>query len=98
MTPDTRHTLTSALASLFFRAVLLNKTDLVEEADLVRVESRLKSMNSNAAIKRCTRADVAVDWVLDIGAFDLKRTLEMDPGTCYTRLSRIAVTRPLLHG
>jgi hypothetical protein len=45
----------------------------------VRVEKRLKSMNSAALIKRCTKADVAVDWVLDIGAFDLKRTLEMDP-------------------
>jgi len=36
-------------------------------------------MNSAAPVKRCTKADVAVYWVLDIGAFDLKRTLEMDP-------------------
>jgi G3E family GTPase len=64
----------------FADRILLNKVDLVEEEDLVRVETRLKSMNSAASIQRCTKANVAVDWVLDIGAFDLKRTLEMDPG------------------
>merc|ERR1719203_1920305 len=63
----------------FADRILLNKTDLVTEEDLVRIETRLKSMNCNAPIKRCTKADVAPDWVLDIGAFDLKRTLEMDP-------------------
>jgi len=64
----------------FADRILLNKTDLVTEEDLVRIETRLKSMNSFAPIKRCTKAEVDVDWVLDIGAFDLKRTLEMDPG------------------
>jgi G3E family GTPase len=64
----------------FADRILLNKTDLVTEADLMRIESRLKSMNSFAPIKRCTKSEVAVDWVLDIGAFDLKRTIEMDPG------------------
>jgi len=37
-------------------------------------------MNSAALIQRCTKAQVAVDWVLNIGAFDLKKKLEMDPG------------------
>lgn len=64
----------------FADRILLNKTDLVTEEDLVRIEMRLKSMNSQAPIKRCTKASVSPDWVLDIGAFDLKRTLEMDPG------------------
>ena len=63
----------------FADRILLNKTDLVSEDDLVRIESRLKGMNSAAKIQRCQKANVAVDWVLDIGAFDLKRTLEMDP-------------------
>ena len=63
----------------FADRILLNKTDLVQEDDLVRIEARLKSMNGAAQIKRCTKAEVAVDWVLDIGAFDLKRTLELDP-------------------
>jgi G3E family GTPase len=72
----------------FADRILLNKTDLVTEEDLLRIEARLKSMNSAAPIKRCTKAEVAVDWVLDIGAFDLKRTLEMDPGTSTTPARR----------
>jgi G3E family GTPase len=64
----------------FADRILLNKIDLVTEADLVRIESRLKSMNSFAPVRRCTKACVAVDWVLDIGAFDLTRTIAMDPG------------------
>jgi len=63
----------------FADRILLNKTDLVTAEDLLRIENRIKAMNSTVPIKRCTKADVAVDWVLDIGAFDLKRTLEMDP-------------------
>ncbi|EOD27022.1 hypothetical protein EMIHUDRAFT_54553, partial [Emiliania huxleyi CCMP1516] len=55
----------------FADRILLNKTDLVEK--------RLKSINSQAPVQRCTKAEVSPDWVLDIGAFDLKRVIEMDP-------------------
>jgi G3E family GTPase len=40
----------------FADRILLNKIDLVTEADLVRIESRLKSMNSFAPVRRCTKA------------------------------------------
>jgi len=63
----------------FADRLILNKTDLVTEADLDRVEKRLKSINSNAKILRCTQSNVSVDSVLNIYGFDLKRTLEMDP-------------------
>ena len=63
----------------FADRLLLNKTDLVAEDDLVRIETRLRSMNAAAKIQRCQKAEVSPDWVLNIGAFDLKRTLEMDP-------------------
>jgi G3E family GTPase len=63
----------------FADRILLNKIDLVSEEDLVRIEKRLKAMNAHAAIQRCQKAQVATDWVLNIGAFDLTRTLEMDP-------------------
>merc|ERR1719217_1399052 len=63
----------------FADRLLLNKTDLVTEADLKRIEARLKGINGNAPVVRCTRAEVSVDSVLDIGAFDLQKTLEMDP-------------------
>ena len=58
---------------------LLSESDLVSEEDLLRVEKRLKSMNCTAQIVRCQKAAVSVDSVLDIRAFDLDRTLEMDP-------------------
>ena len=59
--------------------MILNKTDLVTEKDLVRVEKRLKSMNSSAPIIRTTKSAVKTENVLDIRAFDLKKTVEMDP-------------------
>jgi len=59
--------------------MLLNKTDLVSEEDLVRVEARLKSINKFAPIVRCCQSNVSVESVLGIQGFDLKRTLEMDP-------------------
>merc|ERR1712118_94958 len=48
--------------------------------DLDRIEARLKSINSFAPIMRCCKSEVSVDSVLNIRGFDLKRTLEMDPG------------------
>jgi len=63
----------------FADRVLLNKIDLVDEADLARVEGRIRSINKFAPIKRCQQSEVSVDSVLDIKGFDLKRTLEMDP-------------------
>ena len=63
----------------FADRVLLNKIDLVSEADLVRVEGRIRSINKFAPIQRCQQSEVSVDSVLNIRGFDLKRTLEMDP-------------------
>ena len=63
----------------FADRIILNKTDLVSEADLVRVEARLRSINRFAPVRRSTQSKVSVDSVLDIRGFDLKRTLEMDP-------------------
>ena len=63
----------------FADRLLLNKTDLVTEEDLTRIEARLKSMNQFAPILRCQKSSVSVESVLNIKGFDLKRTLEMDP-------------------
>ena len=64
----------------FADRIILNKIDLVpEEADLVRVEARLRSINQFAQIVRAERSAVDASNVLNLGAFDLKRTLEMDP-------------------
>jgi len=63
----------------FADRMLLNKTDLVSEEDLVRVEARLKAINKFAPIQRCQQSNVSVESVLDIRGFDLKRVLDMDP-------------------
>merc|ERR1719316_1706177 len=63
----------------FADRMLLNKTDLVTEADLERVEKRLRGINQFAPIIRTCQSKVSTDDVLDIKGFDLKRTVEMDP-------------------
>ena len=63
----------------FADRLILNKCDLVPgETDLARVEARLRALNAFAPILRSTKSIVDVGQVLDIEAFDLKRTLEMD--------------------
>ena len=63
----------------FADRLILNKVDLVDEADLARVTGRLKAINAFAPIIHSTNADIDVANVLGIGAFDLKRTLEKEP-------------------
>ena len=43
------------------------------DRELQRLESRLRTINDMAQIKRTTRSNVSTDWVLGIGGFDLKR-------------------------
>jgi G3E family GTPase len=63
----------------FADKMLLNKTDLVTEDDLSRIEERLRSLNRFAPIVRCCQSEVPLDDVLGIRGFDLKRTMEMEP-------------------
>ena len=63
----------------FADVLVLNKTDLVENGDLDRVEARLKEMNRMAQVVRTERADVPVETVLNLGAFDLETALERRP-------------------
>ena len=62
----------------FADAVLLNKTDLVEEADLARIERSIRAINGTAQIHRTLNAQLPIDAVLGIGAFDLDRALATD--------------------
>lgn len=45
----------------------------VKEQDLQRLENRIHAINSFAQIRRATQADVAMDFVLGLGAFDSDR-------------------------
>jgi len=64
----------------FADRILLNKTDLVpDEAEIARIEKRLRTINKYAPIMRCQKANVATEQVLNIKAFELARVLEVDP-------------------
>ena len=63
----------------FADVVVLNKTDLVDEAALAEVEGLVRAINPAARIHRTTRAGVPLEAVLDRGAFDLARALDNDP-------------------
>jgi G3E family GTPase len=63
----------------FADVVVVNKTDLVSADELAKVERSIRAINPTARIVRAERAAVALDKVLDQGAFDLQRVIEIDP-------------------
>ncbi|MEL6161681.1 MAG: GTP-binding protein, partial [Cyanobacteria bacterium J06627_32] len=64
----------------FADVILLNKTDLVSEADLAELEAKIRGMNAMAKVYRTQDAAVEMESVLGVQAFDLTRALEIDPG------------------
>jgi len=62
----------------FADRILLNKIDLVTDADLGVLESRIHAMNSVAVIHRTRNSQIDVDTVLNIHAFDLDQKLTVD--------------------
>ena len=63
----------------FADVILLNKTDLATPTELDELEARLREMNRMAKIHRSHQADVPVDVVLHLAAFDLDQTLARRP-------------------
>ena len=63
----------------FADVILLNKCDLVSEADLVSLENRIRDVNALAVIHRTTRADIDIAKVMDVGGFNLDRAMEVNP-------------------
>ena len=63
----------------FADVVLLNKTDLVTTEELDVLERKIRGMNALAKIYRTHNAELEMDALLGIGAFDLDRALEIDP-------------------
>jgi G3E family GTPase len=63
----------------FADVVLLNKIDLVQPEEVDQLERKIRSMNAVAKILRCTRGQVDLDQLLDIGAFRIDRVLEHEP-------------------
>ncbi len=63
----------------FADVILINKIDLVTAPELDELEKRIRSMNLMVKIHRTRNTELAMDSVLGIGAFDLKRALDIDP-------------------
>ena len=63
----------------FVDRILLNKIDLVSSDELKQVEGRIKSINAFAPIYHTENSLIDPSNLINIGSFDLERTLEMDP-------------------
>lgn len=63
----------------FADVIVLNKTDLVTKGELAEVEARIRAINPYAKLHRTERCSVALGDVLDRGAFDLDRILDIEP-------------------
>jgi G3E family GTPase len=63
----------------FADVILLNKVDLVSEAELADVEARIRTINPYARLHRTTKCDVEIAQVLERNAFDLERIIELEP-------------------
>ncbi|WP_010543453.1 CobW family GTP-binding protein [Sphingomonas elodea] len=63
----------------FADVILLNKTDLVDAGDLAQVRHRIRSINGQATLHETQNCVVPLEAVLERGAFDLDRILDIEP-------------------
>ena len=63
----------------FADRIMLNKIDLVSEGELDEVESKIKSINRFAPMYHTENSIIDPANLINIGSFDLEKTLEMDP-------------------
>jgi G3E family GTPase len=88
----------------FADVILLNKIDLVDAATLERIERRVRGISATAAVIHSRNADVPLERVLGLGAFDLERALALDHAFLeparpfeWAGLYRLAAGRHALH-
>nr|WP_233998241.1 GTP-binding protein [Erythrobacter sp. QSSC1-22B] len=63
----------------FADIILLNKTDLVTPQGLEEVKQRIRAINNQARLFETINAQIPLDQVLGLGAFDLDRILQIEP-------------------
>jgi G3E family GTPase len=63
----------------FADVILVNKTDLVDDAGLREIEARIRAINPYATLHLTQRCQVALPEVLNRNAFDLDRILDVEP-------------------
>jgi G3E family GTPase len=63
----------------FADVILLNKTDLVSPDELQAVEAKIHAINAYAKVFHTRQSQIDLERVLNRGAFDLQRILEVEP-------------------
>ncbi|MEM8721874.1 MAG: GTP-binding protein [Cyanobacteria bacterium P01_G01_bin.39] len=63
----------------FADVILVNKTDLVSQEELEQLTTKIRQLNAIAKIQPTQNCQINLDFVLGIGAFDLKQALTIDP-------------------
>lgn len=63
----------------FADVILLNKIDLVSEAELHQIEARIRGINPYARLLKSTKCQVPLNEILERHAFDLDRILDIVP-------------------
>jgi G3E family GTPase len=63
----------------FADVILINKVDLVTDAELRELEARVRGLNPYAKLHRTERARIPLNEVLGRNAFDLDRILDLEP-------------------
>lgn len=64
---------------VFADRLILNKTDLVDEIQIAKVESRIRALNPTVKITRATHCDVPIETLVRQDAFNLQMALSVDP-------------------
>ena len=60
--------------------IIINKVDLVDDADVERIRRRIEKLNERAEIAVSSYAEVNLDSILGIEAFELSKRAATDPG------------------
>ena len=63
----------------FADVILVNKTDLVTAQELASLNKKIRGLNAIAKIQPTQNCKIDLDFILGIGAFDLKNALTIDP-------------------
>ncbi|MFN9630164.1 MAG: CobW family GTP-binding protein [Cyanobacteriota bacterium] len=64
----------------FADVLVLNKADLVSDAQRAAIERRVRALNPVARLLTSQNADVPIQELLGVEAFELERALNLDPG------------------
>ena len=63
----------------FADVILVNKIDLVDDQEIRELNHKIRGINAIAKIQPTQDCNIEIDFVLGMGAFDLKNALAIDP-------------------